>query len=60
MSKLDSDRKSNFSASNAGVIEGNKFGLHNLTHQKKSAVHDLTQVVTEDCLRVFNKQQQVI
>ncbi len=52
MAKYDLDRKSNLSASVAVVSEGNKFGLQNLTHQKKSAVHDLTQVVTEDCLRV--------
>ena len=47
--KTESDKKSNDSTISS---DGNKFVLHNLMHQKKSAVHDLSQVVTEDCLRV--------
>ena len=49
--RLDQDKMIVMSTNSAGTLN-NSFGLHNLTNQKRSAVHDLTQIVTEDCFRV--------
>lgn len=53
MLKLEAEKKSVVSASI--TVHSDKFSLKHLSSHKKSAVHDLTQVIAEDCLRVLNK-----
>ena len=51
--KSDSEKKSELSVNDSAAAK--KFSRNTSNPQKKTAVHDLTQIITEDCLKVINK-----